>query len=104
MPNVFSCSTEWFEKLSKEQPRVIIATWKEGSDKVNEWLEKLQKLEDEGVPVFVVDTESCPAIAAKLETKEGGETIVFEHGEERGRVTPGEDLEEGIAKVKELTA
>lgn len=102
MPNIFSCSTEWFDKLSKEQPKVIIATWKEGNEKINEWLEKLQKLEDEGVSVFVVDTESCPGIAEKLGAKEGGETIVFEHGEEKGRVIPGEDLESELAKVREL--
>ena len=101
-PNIFSCSAEWFEKLKDEQPRVIVATWsEEGGEKLNEWLERLQKFEDEGVPVFVCDIESCPSIAEKLGARGGGETIVFERGVEKGRLSPGQDLEAELARVKE---
>lgn len=102
-PNIFSCSAEWFEKLKDDQARVVIATWKEGAgDKANEWLERLQKLEDEGLPVFVVDTTSCPDIAERLGAKESGETIIFAQGVEKGRLAPGEDAEADLARVKEL--
>lgn len=100
MPNIFSCNTEWFERLKEDQPKVVIAAWKEGNDRLNEWLEKLQKLEDEGVAVFVVDGDSCPSIIEKIGTKEDGETIVFENGVEKGRLTPSEDLEAELEKVK----
>lgn len=104
MPNIFSCSTEWFEKLKDDQARVIIATWKErGGEKVNEFLERLQALEDEGIPVFVVDCDSCPTIAEKLKVTEDGEAIVFAHGVEKGRLTPKEDIEGSLKMVKELT-
>lgn len=105
MPNIFSCSADWFKKLKDEQEKVVIATYQDsGGDKVNEWLEKLQKLEEEGVPVFVVDCDSCPKIAESIGVKEVGETIVLAHGVEKGRVSPGEDIEGNLNKVKELTA
>lgn len=99
MPNVWSCSTEWFEQMVKDQEKVVVTTWREKeSEKINEMLEKLAKLEEEGTPIFVIDLDSCPAIGAKLGLKEAGETIVFELGKEKGRTK----LEEGIEKVKAL--
>lgn len=103
MANVFSCSDEWFKKLAKEQPKVVVAVWSEASGaKTNEWLERLQKLEDEGVPVFVCDGDSCPAIAEHIGAK-AGETVVLEHGVEKARLTPGEDLDVELGKVREWT-
>ena len=104
MPNIWSCDAAWFEKLKNEQPKVIVAVWdrESESDKVNEWLEKLQKFEDEGTPVFVCD-KSCPGIVEKLGAKEGGETIVYAKGIEKGRLLhPSEDIEGSLSKVKEL--
>lgn len=104
MPNIFSCSPEWFEKLRAEQPKVVVATWSEKSSKKNnEWLEKLQGLEKEGIPVFVCDGDSCKSILEKLGTQGDGETIVFDHGVEKGRLTPGDDFEGDLSKVKEMT-
>lgn len=103
MPNIFTCDAEWLEKLKKEQPKVVVALWKkEGGENINKWLETLQKLEHEGTPVFVCDGDSCPGISEKLGTNEAGETIVFSQGIEKGRVKPGENIEESLSKVKEL--
>lgn len=102
MPNIFTCDSAWFTKLIEEQPKAIVALWAGEDEKVNQWLEKLQALEDEGIPVFVCDVQSCPGIAEKLGAKGGGETIVFQHGEEKGRITPAEDFEAELSKVKEL--
>jgi hypothetical protein len=109
MPNVFSCNDQWFNRLKGEQPKVVIATWREaGGEKVsggklNEFLERLQKFEDEGVPVFVVDCDSCPTIAEQLKVTEGGETVVFTGGVERGRTVPtDEGIEASLTEVKFL--
>ena len=102
-PNIFSCSAAWFEKLSQEQAKVVVAVWSEsGGPKTNEWLERLQKLEAEGTPVFVCDGDSCPSIAQQINAK-AGETVVLEHGQEKARLTPGEDLEAELTKVREWT-
>lgn len=105
MPNIFSCSLEWFERLKDEQPKVIITTWKEaGGEPVNKFLERLQTLEDQGVSIFVVDCDSCPTIAEKLKVTEIGETIIFTNGIEKGRVIPDEKtIEESLKRVKKLT-
>jgi len=104
MPSVFTCSPDWARQLLKDQPKVVIATWSEkDSEKINEWLEKINKLEDEGIPVFVIDCDSCPRIGEELGVKEPGETLIYKEGAETGRLTPGEDLEAELAKVKEMT-
>ena len=103
MPNIWSCDAEWFIKLRDEQPKVVVAMWSGDDERVNEWLEKLQAIEKEDVPVFVCDIQSCPAIGEKIGAKEGGETIIFKHGVETGRLAPGEDLETELAKVREMT-
>jgi endo-alpha-1,4-polygalactosaminidase (GH114 family) len=109
MPNIFSCSTEWFKRLKEQQPKVVIATWKEAggekvsADKLNEFLEKLQKLEDGGIPIFVVDCDSCGTIAQELKITEAGEVIVFNNGVEKGRVVPTDDkIEADLSEVKSL--
>jgi hypothetical protein len=102
MPNIFSCDADWFIKLKDEQPKVIVAVWAGEDEKVNNWLENLQKFEDKGVPVFVCDTRSCPTIAERLGAKEAGETIVFNKGIEKGRIVPTEKIEENIQKLSEL--
>ncbi|MDD5045371.1 MAG: hypothetical protein PHI12_06695 [Dehalococcoidales bacterium] len=103
-PNVFSCSAEWFEKLKAEQPKVVVATWSEKAGaKNNKWLERLQELEKEGIPIFVCDGDSCKSILDKIGTQGAGETIVFGHGVEKGRLMPGENLEDDLGKVKEMT-
>ncbi len=103
-PNIFSCDPEWFNKLRNEQPKVIVAVWGGEDEKVNKWLERLQEFEDKGVPVFVCDSRSCPSIAEKLGATQPGETIVFTAGSEKGRLSPGDDIEGSIEKVKGLTA
>lgn len=102
MPNIFSCDPGWLEKLKKGQDKVVIATWKEGSPGVDRYLESLQQLEDQGIPVFVVDATSCPKIADSLNTKESGETVVFSKGKEVGRLTPGGNPSDDLAKVKDM--
>ncbi len=103
MPNIFSCSDEWFNKLAKGEPKVVVAVWSEsGGPKTNDWLERLQQLEKEGTPVFVCDGDSCPAIAQRINAK-AGETVVLEHGVEKSRLTPGEDLDAELGKVREMT-
>ncbi len=104
MPNIFSCDPEWFDKLVKETPKAVIATWnKAGGEQTNKWLERLEKLENEGIPVFVCDGDSCKNITDKLGAKESGETIVFQNGKEVGRLAPGQDSESDFNKVKEMT-
>jgi hypothetical protein len=105
MPSVFTCSPGWARQLLKDQTKVVIATWSEkDSGRLNEWLEKINKLEDEGIPVFVVDCDSCPSIEQELGVKEPGETLIYREGKEAGRLTPGESLDESLSKVKEMAA
>jgi hypothetical protein len=101
-PNVFSCNPAWLEKLKAEQSKLVVTTWSENGRSINNaWLEKLEKLEAEGTAVFVCD-ESCKAIIDKLGTKTDGETIVFKHGVESGRLTPGDDLDKNLSEVREM--
>ena len=101
-PNIFSCDPEWFKKLKDSQEKVVIASWCGGDEKCNQWLEKLAKLENEGLPVFVCDINSCPSIAESIKVTSPGETVVFSGGEEKGRLVPGEDFESDLKRVKEL--
>ena len=104
MPNVFTCDPGWLEKLKASQEKVVIAGWCGDDEKCNQWLEKLAKLEEEGIPVFIIDKDSCPAIAEKIQVTEPGQTVVFVHGEEKGRLTPsGNNLENDLETVRELT-
>ena len=100
MPNVFSCDPGWLEKLKKGQDKLVVATWKEGSPGADKYIESLQKLEDQGIPVFVCDAQSCPQLAESLKTKESGETVVFSKGKEVGRLKPGSNTEDDLAKVR----
>jgi hypothetical protein len=102
MPNIFTCDQEWFLKLKDEQPKVIVTLYRGEDDKLNEWLEKLNGLEDSGTALFVIHEGSCgSAMADKLGLKQDGETIVFKKGQEVGRLTP-DDIEASLSKVKEL--
>ena len=60
-------------------------------------------MEKEGIPIFVIDKDSCPAIAEKVGVGNPGETVVFSEGEEAGRLQPSEDLDQDLKKVRELT-
>lgn len=102
MPNIFSCDPHWLEKLQSEQEKVVVAAWCGGDEKCNRWMEKLAELEAEGIPVFVIDSDSCPAIAEKAGLKPG-EVVVFNQGEEKGRVEPGDNLDEDLKRVREIT-
>ncbi len=103
MTNVFSCDPEWFDKLLKEQPTAVVAKWnKADAAKTNEWLEKLQKLEDTGVPIFVCDGDSCQTITDKIGAKDSGDTIVFKGGKEVGRLAPSSDLQGSLDKVRDM--
>ncbi len=100
MPNVFSCDAAWFERLRADQSKVVVAAWSEKTGQ-NEWLERLQKLEIEGIPVFVIDCDSCESIAVQVGVK-AGETVVFANRRETGRLTPGEDLDKNLGEVREM--
>jgi hypothetical protein len=102
-PQIFTCDPEWLSKLKDEQPKVVVALWTGQDENVNKWLEQLQKIEDEDVPVFVCDAVSCGAIKETLGANEGGETIVFRQGKEVGRLKPSENIEADIARVREFT-
>lgn len=103
MPNVFSCNPEWFKRLKDEQPNVVVAMWSsQDADRTNKWLERLQLLEDENIPVFVCDLDSCPDIAEIVGASKSGETIVFRDGKEEARLEPSEDVERDIEKVKKI--
>ena len=102
MPQIWSCDAEWYDKLKNEQEKVVVAVWSSHDEKVNPYLEKLQVLEDENIPVFIVDKDSCGSVAEKIGAKPG-ETVIFKGGKEVGRVTLGENIEADIEKVRELT-
>ena len=102
-PNIFSCDPGWLKRLTDSQEKVVVTGWCGGDEKSNEWLEKLAKLEDEGIPVFVCDKDSCPSIAESIKLVKPGETVVFNKGEEKGRLVPGDDFDSDLKKVKELT-
>lgn len=102
-PNIFTCDPGWLEKLKSTQEKVVIAGWCGGDEKCNAWLEKLAELENEGVPVFVIDRDSCPQIAEKILITGPGQTVVFAHGEEKGRLTPSDNLEGDLETVRGLT-
>lgn len=102
MPNIFTCDPQWVEKLKKGEDKVIVAVWCGSDEKCNRWLEKLAQMEEPGKPVFVIDMDSCPQVAESLGVK-AGETIVFNKGEEKGRVALSDDIEGDIAKVKEYS-
>ncbi len=103
MPNIWTCDLGWFERLKSQTDKVVIASWCGGDEKCNEWLERLAKIEEEGIPVFVIDKDSCPSIAESVKVTSPGETVVFSGGEEKGRVVPGDDFESDLRRVRELT-
>jgi|GEM_PF-4051935 thioredoxin-like negative regulator of GroEL len=102
MPNIFTCNPGWVDDLKNKEEKVVIATWSEkGGAPLNDFLEKLQSLEQSGVPVYVVDCDACKGIADKLGVKEAGETVVFKKGVEVGRMeNPAANVDDSFAKVK----
>lgn len=103
MPNIFTCDPGWLERLKATQEKVIVTGWCGSDENCNKWVEGLAKLEEEGVPIFVCDIDSCPSIADKLGVKKGGETVIFAHGEEKGRLMPSDNLEGDLETVRGLT-
>jgi hypothetical protein len=102
MPNIWSCDPDWFEQMVQKEEKVAVVVWSGAKD--NEYLNKMGELEKQGIPVFVCDSRTCGPIAERLGLKEGGETIVFERGVEKGRVIPSEDAEGNFKRVQELTS
>jgi len=102
MPNIWSCDPAWFKQMVKKEEKVAVVVW--SGEKDNDYVKKMEELEKQGVPVFVCDSRTCGPIVEKLGLKDGGETIVFEKGVEKGRVISSEDVEGNFKRVQELTS
>lgn len=100
MPNVFSCDPKWLDHLKEEQENVVVIGYCGGDEKCNEFIEEVAKLEKEGIPVFVVDKDSCPDIAAKVGLQNPGDTVIFSKGVETGRLTPA-DVSTAVDQIKQ---
>ncbi len=99
-PNIFSCDPKWFEKLKTDQKDVVVVGWCGDDEKCNAYVEEIAKLEARGIPVFVIDKDSCPTIAEQVGVKSAGETVVFHNGEEVGRLTP-ESIETAVQQIED---
>jgi len=99
MPQVFSCNAEWLEVMKEGHKRLVIAAWNGGDEEKIKLFEKLAEVENYGIPVFVVDRESCPGLAEKFSLKETGDVIICIDGREDSRCTVAS--EEDIKKISD---
>jgi sulfur relay (sulfurtransferase) complex TusBCD TusD component (DsrE family) len=89
--------------MKDSEKKVVVTTWSEkGGGNLNQFLERLQVLEKEGVPVYICDMDSCRGVAEELGIKNPGETVVYQQGAEKGRLDSSGDADTAIAEIKKL--
>jgi hypothetical protein len=101
MPNVSTCDTDFIRDTISKSDKAIAIAWSKSAE-MNELVEKVSELESSGIPVFVLDCDSCGKVSDDFKVKPG-ETIIFQKGKEVGRVTPTGSPED-IAKIREIAA
>ncbi len=99
-PNIFSCDPKWLDHLKEGQENVVVVGYCGGDEKCNAFIEEVAKLEKEGIPVFILDKDSCPDLAAKVGLQNPGDTVIYSKGVESGRLTPA-DVDTAVAQIKQ---
>ena len=101
-PNYFTDDPDIFAALVASLEKCIVIGSQHGCETCDMWTEKLGESEEElGVPVFVVDADTCPKIAAAVKFQGFPETIIFENGVEVERLEPADTLPDSFEELKQ---
>ena len=100
MPNIFSCDPLWTKKLIGEQKEVVVIAWSSQAG-MEAMTERVSELENEKIPVMVLDCDACQQIPESLGIKPG-EVAVYKSGVEVGRVFQTSNTDEDVQEVRKL--
>lgn len=100
MPNIATCDSEWNRKQIADQKEVVVVAWSKDLN-MNPLTEKLADLENDKIPVFVCDLDSCSNLTDSLGLRPG-EVAVYKFGKEVGKIASTADSSDDIVKVREI--
>jgi hypothetical protein len=97
-PNVASCDPSFQRNLIAKSTKAVGIAW---SADQNELIEKAAELEKDGIPVFVLDLDSCTGLGEEFKMKPG-DAVLFQDGQEVSRIVPSGDPTTDVAQIKQL--